>query len=113
MQRQGPCSFFDLAQQSCYAVAAGELDQQKIDSRLPFFTPIPRRLIMSAPRTCCYVFIFACALCQGIVRGDDQKVPPPKFTVSKETTYFVGPLDRDGYVDYVAAINQHYSRGVT
>jgi len=32
------------------------------------------------------------------------KIKPP--TVSRETTYFLGPLDEDGYVDYFAALNQ-------
>ncbi len=39
--------------------------------------------------------------------------PRPKITVSKQTTYVTGPLRPDGYVDYVAAINARYSRGVT
>ncbi|HEY2146458.1 MAG TPA: hypothetical protein VGH32_00880 [Pirellulales bacterium] len=37
----------------------------------------------------------------------------PKIIISKETTYLAGPLDKDGYVDYVAAINQAASKGVT
>lgn len=37
----------------------------------------------------------------------------PKVVVSKETTYFTGPLRPDGGIDYVAAINQRYSKGVT
>src|SRR5262249_55357870 len=28
------------------------------------------------------------------------------FTVSPETTYVTGPLDKDGYVDYVTALNE-------
>ncbi len=39
--------------------------------------------------------------------------PRPKITVSKQTTYVTGPLRPDGCVDYVAAINERYSRGVT
>src|SRR6266513_2476777 len=35
------------------------------------------------------------------------------FTVSKETTYVTGPLDKDGYVDYVAALNERLGKGVT
>ncbi len=44
-----------------------------------------------------------------------QRVRKPKLplTISKKTTYLVGPLDRDGYVDYLAALNQLDSRGVT
>jgi hypothetical protein len=37
----------------------------------------------------------------------------PKVTVSKETTYFTGPLRKDGGVNYVAALNERYSKGVT
>ena len=36
-----------------------------------------------------------------------------KFTVSKETTYITGPLDKDGYPDYAAAVNERLSQGVT
>ncbi len=43
--------------------------------------------------------------------------PPRKpriaVTISKETTFFTGPLRRDGYVDYVAALNELASKGVT
>ncbi len=35
------------------------------------------------------------------------------YTISKETTYLTGPLRKDGSVDYVAALNERYSRGVT
>lgn len=35
------------------------------------------------------------------------------FTISPETTYFTAPLDADGYVDYVAALNERLKRGVT
>src|ERR1051326_511148 len=35
------------------------------------------------------------------------------FTVSPETTYVTGPLDKDGDVDYVTALNERLSQGVT
>src|SRR5712691_6035186 len=35
------------------------------------------------------------------------------FTVSKETTYITEPLDKHGYPDYVTALNQRLSQGVT
>ncbi len=41
------------------------------------------------------------------------KKPGPAITISKETTRVLGPLRDDGYVDYLAAINEHCSRGVT
>jgi hypothetical protein len=35
------------------------------------------------------------------------------YTISKETTYFTGPLKPDGRIDFVAAINEHFGEGVT
>jgi hypothetical protein len=35
------------------------------------------------------------------------------YTISKETTYFTGPLKPDGSIDFVAAINAHFAEGVT
>ena len=43
----------------------------------------------------------------------DSNTTRPKITVSKETTYVTGALRADGYVDYVAALNQRFSEGVT
>src|SRR5438046_1013453 len=37
----------------------------------------------------------------------------PKITISMETTYITEPLRPDGYPDYVAALNQRASEGVT
>ena len=39
--------------------------------------------------------------------------PKPPFTISRETTCIVEPLDADGYPDYVAAMNRHCRIGVT
>ena len=36
-----------------------------------------------------------------------------KVTVSRETTFFTGPLREDGYVDFAAAINARLREGVT
>lgn len=35
------------------------------------------------------------------------------FTISKKITYVTRPLDQDGYVDYLAALNEAASEGVT
>lgn len=35
------------------------------------------------------------------------------FTVGKDTTHASGPLDKDGYVDYAAALNEQLGKGVT
>ena len=49
--------------------------------------------------------------------GENANPPAAKpkvpFTISRETTYIVAPLDKDGYPDYIAAINQHCRKGVT
>lgn len=37
----------------------------------------------------------------------------PAVTISPETTYIVEPLSDDGYVDYLAALNQRSRQGVT
>lgn len=36
-----------------------------------------------------------------------------RVTISKDTTYITEPLRADGYPDYVAALNQRFSEGVT
>ena len=45
-----------------------------------------------------------------VVIGLNEK---PEVTVSKETTYFVEPVNADGTVNYVAALNARYGEGVT
>ena len=37
----------------------------------------------------------------------------PKYTISEQTTRITEPLKKGGFVDYVAALNQQFSRGVT
>jgi hypothetical protein len=47
-------------------------------------------------------------------KGDKaDKKPKPKFTISKETTYVTEPRDKDGYIDYAAALNNRMREGVT
>ena len=41
------------------------------------------------------------------------KGKPPRIRVSKKTTYLLGPLRKDGFIDYGAAINARASKGVT
>jgi len=45
------------------------------------------------------------------VRGEEKR--KPKFTISKETTYVTGPVDEDGYIDYLTALNERLGKGVT
>jgi hypothetical protein len=49
----------------------------------------------------------------GFAQADGEKKRKPNFTVSKETTYVTGPLDKEGYVDYAAALNERLGKGVT
>jgi hypothetical protein len=59
---------------------------------------------------------FACLVLLAAAPVVAQEPPKAKklpFTVSKETTYVTGPLDKDGYIDYVAALNQRLGKGVT
>ena len=46
-------------------------------------------------------------------KPEQEKKPAPKFTISKETTYVTGPLDKYGYIDYETALNERMSKGVT
>src|SRR5271163_71889 len=41
------------------------------------------------------------------------KKPYVAVTISKETTFITAPLRKDGYVNYVAALNQRFGAGVT
>lgn len=40
-------------------------------------------------------------------------VPPPKITISKETTWATEPLRPDGFVDFLEAVNLRHSKDVT
>jgi hypothetical protein len=44
--------------------------------------------------------------------AEATKKRKPKFTVGKDTTHVTGPLDEDGYINYVAALNQRLGEGV-
>ncbi|MHC4403624.1 MAG: hypothetical protein ACYTG0_28540 [Planctomycetota bacterium] len=53
------------------------------------------------------VFILAgCFSCE-------SRPPLPKVTISKRTTFLTGPLRADGYVDYIAAVNEAARKGIT
>ncbi len=58
------------------------------------------------------------ALLLALAAGTAVAADPPvglkgTFTVCKETTYVTGPLDADGRIDYVAALNDRLAKGVT
>ena len=48
-------------------------------------------------------------------KPDDRKKQTPKarLPLGRETTYVVGPLDKEGFIDYEAALNAELSRGIT
>ncbi len=46
-------------------------------------------------------------------RRSPEGKPRPKFTLGRDTTYATGPLDIGGRIDYVTALNERLSRGVT
>ena len=52
------------------------------------------------------------ALSPALAQEPPEK-PRSPITVSKATTHILGPLDDQGYVDYLAALNQIQSKGVT
>ncbi len=46
-------------------------------------------------------------------RAGKREPRKPRFTISKQTTYVTGPLRKDGFIDYVTALNERLSKGVT
>src|SRR5262245_33592389 len=76
-------------------------------------------LVVSVAAVTLYVDPLHCHVCPAFaaVQGnkDEPAANPPKgkFTISKETTYVTGPLDKDGYIDYAAALNERLGQGVT
>src|SRR5262245_53054252 len=53
----------------------------------------------------------ATLLFAAIISAQDK--PKPKFPIGKEATYVDGPLDKDGYIDYEAAVNERLGNGIT
>ena len=43
----------------------------------------------------------------------DPKPPEPKLPIGKDTTRVTGPIDKHGYIDYEAALNDILGKGVT
>jgi hypothetical protein len=44
---------------------------------------------------------------------EESKTRRGTFTIGKKTTYIDGPLDKNGHIDYAAALNERLSKGVT
>ena len=72
----------------------------------------------------CGNFLISLAILAGpilsalILAADAEKVPNAekkvngRFTIGKETTYVDGPLDKDGYIDYLSALNERLRKGI-
>jgi len=45
--------------------------------------------------------------------SDEKAKPSPQLPLGKDTTFVTGPLDKDGFIDYEAALNAELSRGIT
>jgi hypothetical protein len=83
----------------------------------------------SSAGACGVLLVTACVIAPAVGRADDRSAVKPsgeqhgrpdepqspgvKINVSKETTRVLEPLDKDGYVDYLAALNRMGSDGVT
>ncbi len=46
------------------------------------------------------------ALAAGVAFADEPGKPVSKFKLGRDTTFIDGPLDKDGYLDYEAALNE-------
>lgn len=46
-------------------------------------------------------------------KNEKKNAVKPGFTISKETTYLLHPVGADGYIDYLQALNELCSKGVT
>src|SRR6184192_2449765 len=80
---------------------------------VPINSDLPRRLLM---RVRLLVMLVAVLGVSGFAVGDEAKADAPatpRFAISKETTYVAGPVRADGTIDYVEAINERLSQGVT
>jgi hypothetical protein len=51
-------------------------------------------------------------VCSLSLAQQQETKPTPKLPLSRETTYFSGPLDKDGYVDYASALNAYFGQGI-
>jgi hypothetical protein len=45
--------------------------------------------------------------------GDEPRKPEPRLPIGNDTTVVTGPLDKDGFINYAAALNERLGKGVT
>src|SRR4051794_5996625 len=79
----------------------------------PSFPVLVRRSLM---RVRLLVMLVTVLGMQGSSTAEEAKPAPaagPRFAISKETTYVAGPVRADGTIDYVEAVNERLSKGVT
>ncbi len=79
-----------------------------------------RKIIWSPARLTRAIFwripaiLFALVAQENTAQQPEPAAQPKRpYTISKATTYFTGPLKPDGSIDYIAAVNEHFSQGVT
>jgi hypothetical protein len=79
---------------------------------VPLLMQITRRSLM---RVRLIVMVAVLGLGRGVMGEDAKPAAPagPRFVISKETTYVTGPVRADGTIDYVEAVNERLSKGVT
>jgi len=53
------------------------------------------------------------ALAAGVAFADEPGKPVSKFKLGRDTTFVDGPLDKDGYIDYEAALNERLKGKIT
>src|SRR6185295_10550420 len=70
-----------------------------------------KRGIFAMPGVLCIVWIATLAV--DAQDAKDAKKRKPGITIGRDTTYIDGPLDKDGYPDYEAALNERLREGVT
>ena len=72
---------------------------------------------MNIQRGCILVWSFLIALVAGpLLAAPPTTKPSPgriRLTISKKTTHILGPVNKDGTVNYMAYLNAKYSKGVT
>ena len=60
-----------------------------------------------------FLIAFVLALVTSVAVADEPGKPVPKFKLGKDTTFVDGPLDKDGYIDYEAALNERLKGKIT
>ena len=102
-----------LSQGSRCAATLGYLAQALRAIKEPIRMTIHRPAKFFAVPALFFATVFSSMLSAAEPKPAGAARPKPKITISKETTYITGPLREDGMVDYIAAINQRCSEGVT